>query len=78
MSQIIYIGIKLIKISSENSFQLLISDNAGISWKITFYGSEVLGEFFELGKRDLTVFAKTSTGRFRSTNEGRDWQEINW
>lgn len=78
MSQIIYIGIKLIKISPENPFQLLISDNAGISWKITFYGSKVLGEFFELGKRDLTVFAKTSRGRFRSVSEGREWSEINW
>ena len=77
MSQIIYIGIKLIKISSENPYQLLISDNAGIFWKITFYGSEVLGEFFELGKRDLTVFAKTSKGRFRSISEGREWSEIN-
>lgn len=77
MSQIIYIGIKLIKISSENPYQLLISDSAGISWKIKFYGSEVLGEFFELGKRDLTIFAKTSKGRFRSISEGREWSEIN-
>ena len=77
MSQVIYIGIKFIKISSENPYQLLISGNAGISWKITFYGSEVLGEFFELGKRDLTVFAKTSKGRFRSISEGREWSEIN-
>lgn len=78
MSQIIYIGIKLIKISSENPYQLLISDNAGISWKITFYGSEVLGEFFELGKRDLIVFAKTSKGRFRSISEGKEWSKINY
>jgi hypothetical protein len=78
MSQIVYIGIKLIKISPENPFQLLISANAGISWNVAFHGSEILGEFIELGKRDLTVYAKTSKGRFRSTNEGRDWQEINW
>lgn len=78
MSQIIYIRIKLIKISSENPYQLLISDNAGISWDVTFYGSEVIGEFFGLGKRDLTVFAKTSKGRFRSISEGRKWTEINW
>ena len=77
MSQIVYIGIKLIKISPENPFQLLISDNAGISWEVTFYGSEVLGEFFELGKRDLIVFAKTSTGKFRSTSKGRTWTRIN-
>lgn len=77
MSQIIYIGIKLIKISPENPYQLLISDNAGISWKITYYGSKVLGKFFELGKRDLTVFAKTSKGRFWSISEGREWSEIN-
>ena len=77
MSQIIFIGIKLIKISSENPYQLLISDNAGISWEVIYYGSEVLGEFFELGKRGLTVFAKTSKGRFRSISEGREWSEIN-
>ena len=77
MSQIIYIGIKLIKISPENPFQLLISDNAGISWKVIFNGSEEIGEFFELGKRDFTVFAKTSRGRFRSISEGREWTQIN-
>ena len=78
MSQIIYIGIKLIKISPENPFQLLISDNAGISWKVIFNGSEDIGEFFVLGKRDFTVFAKTSKGRFRSISEGREWTQINW
>ena len=77
MSQIIYIGIKLIKISSENPYQLLISANAGISWSLVCNGSEVLGEFFELAKRDLTIFAKTSKGKFRSISEGREWSEIN-
>lgn len=78
MSKVIYIGIKLIKISTENPYQLLISDNAGISWKTIFQGSNVLGEFIDLGKKDFTVFAKTSKGRFRSVSEGRDWSEINW
>ena len=78
MSQIIYIGIKLIKISPENPFQLLISDNAGISWEVTFYGSEVLGKFFEPGKRNLTIFANISTGKFKSDSEGRERKEINW
>lgn len=31
MSQVIYIGIKLIKIPTDNPYQLLISDNAGVS-----------------------------------------------
>ena len=78
MSQIIYIGIKLIKISSENPYQLLISNNAGICWSLVFNGSEVLGEFFELGNKGQIMFAKTSKGRFRSISEGREWSEINW
>ena len=36
MSQVIYIGLKLIKIPPENRFQLISSDNAGISWQIIF------------------------------------------
>jgi hypothetical protein len=36
MSQVIYIGLKLIKILAENRFQLISSDNAGISWQIIF------------------------------------------
>ena len=78
MSQIVYIGIKLIKIPPENPYELLISDNAGISWKVTFCGSEVLGEFFELVNKGLTIFAKTSTGKFRSITEGRTWTRINY
>ncbi|KIA89583.1 hypothetical protein [Kaistella jeonii] len=77
MSQIIYIGIKLIKISSENPYQLLVSNNAGISWSVVFEGSAELGSFFELGNKGATVFAKTSIGKFRSVTEGRDWTKIN-
>lgn len=76
MSEVIYIGIKLIKIPADNPFQLLISDNAGISWNIIFDGSDLLGEFFELGNKGFTVFATTSTGKFRSVTEGRTWTRI--
>ena len=76
MSQVIYIGIKLIKIQPENRSQLLISDNAGISWKINFGGSSELGEFIELGNIKNTVFAKTSTGKFRSETKCRTWTKI--
>lgn len=76
MSQVIYIGIKLIKIPTDNPYQLLISDNAGLSWNIIFDGSNLLGQFFELGNKGFTVFAKTSTGKFRSDTEGSTWSRI--
>lgn len=76
MSQVIYIGLKLIKIPAENRFQLLSSDNAGISWQIIFERSNETGEFFELGNKSNIVFAKTSTGTFQSVTEGRTWTKI--
>lgn len=76
MSQVIYIGLKLIKIPAENRFQLISSDNAGISWQIIFEGSNEIGEFFELGNKSNIVFAKTSKGTFRSVTEGRSWTKI--
>lgn len=76
MSQIIYIGLKLIKIPAENRFQLISSHNAGISWQIIFDGSNETGEFFELGTKGKIVFAKTSNGKFLSVTEGRTWTKI--
>jgi len=76
MSQVIYIGLKLIKIQVENRFQLLCSENAGISWQIIFEGADEVGEFFELGTKGKIVFAKTSTGKFRSETEGRNWNKV--
>lgn len=76
MSQVICIGLKLIKIPAENRFQLISSDNAGLSWQIIFEGSKETGEFFELGNKARIVFAKTSEGRFRSDTEGRTWTKI--
>ena len=76
MSPITIIGIKLIKISAVNPTQLEISDNAGISWHLQFKGSLELGNFFHLGKRNLTVFARTSEGNFRSVTEGRTWTKV--
>lgn len=76
MSQVIYIGLKLIKIPTENRFQLISSDNAGISWQIIFEGTDEMGEFFELGMKGKIVFAKTSKGTFRSVTEGRTWTKI--
>ena len=76
MSQVIYIGLKLIKIPAENRFQLISSDNAGISWQIIFEGSNETGEFFELGTKGKIVFAKTSNRKFRSVTEGRTWTKI--
>lgn len=76
MSQVIYIGLKLIKIPPENRFQLISSDNAGVSWQIIFEGSNETGEFFELGNKSNIVFAKTSKGTFRSVTEGRTWTKI--
>ncbi len=76
MSQVIYIGLKLIKIPAENRFQLISSDNAGISWQIIFEGADEMGEFFELGMKAKIVFAKTSKGKFRSVTEGRTWTKI--
>lgn len=74
MAQIINIGIKLIRISKEDSSRLEISDNAGISWKIV-ETNQYIGEFYELGKRDYIIFAKTSVGRFQSVTLGRTWTE---
>ena len=76
MSQVIYIGLKLIKIPAENRFQLISSDNAGISWQIIFKRADDIGEFFELGTKGKIVFAKTSNGKFRSVTEGRTWTKI--
>ena len=59
MSQVIYIGLKLIKIPAENRFQLISSDNAGISWQIIFERADDMGEFFELGNKSNIVFSKT-------------------
>lgn len=64
MSQVIYIGIKLIKIPTDNPYQFLISDNAGISWDIIFEGSDLLGEFFELGNKGFTFLLKLQLGNF--------------
>lgn len=76
MSQVIYIGLKLIKIPAENRFQLISSDNAGISWQIIFERADDMGEFFELGNKSNIVFSKTSKGTFRSVTEGRTWTKI--
>ena len=76
MSQVIYIGLKLIKIPAENRFQLISSDNAGISWQIIFERADDIGEFFELGNKSNIVFSKTSKGTFQSVTEGRTWTKI--
>lgn len=76
MSQVIYIGLKLIKIPAENRFQLISSDNAGISWQIIFERADDIGEFFQLGNKSNIVFSKTSKGTFRSGTEGRTWTKI--
>lgn len=76
MSEIIYIGIKLIRISKEDSSKLEISDNAGISWSIVESG--YIGEFLELAKNQQTLFAETSFGRFQSVTFGKTWTVYNW
>lgn len=76
MSSIIYIGMKLIKISPENRYQLLSSDNAGISWEFLFCGCAEVGEFFDLGSKGVIAFAKTSTGKFKSVDKGQTWSKL--
>lgn len=76
MSEIIYIGIKLIRISKEDSSKLEISDNAGISWSVI--ESSYIGNFTELAKNQHTLFAETSLGRFQSVTFGKTWTEYNW
>ncbi|MGC4128098.1 MAG: hypothetical protein QM564_00765 [Bergeyella sp.] len=77
MAQIINIGLKLIRISPEDSSRLELSDNAGISWKI-IESNQYIGEFFELAKRDYIIYAKTSAGSFQSVTFGQTWTEKNW
>ena len=76
MAEIIYIGIKLIRISKEDTSKLEISDNAGISWRVVKNG--YIGEFLDLAKNQQTLFAETSLGRFRSVTFGETWTEYNW
>lgn len=76
MAEIINIGIKLIRISKENSSKLEISDNVGISW--SFVESGYIGDFIELAKNNQTVFAETSLGRFQSVTFGKTWTEYDW
>ncbi len=73
MSSIVYIGMQLIRISPSDSFQLELSENAGISWRKQFLGSENMGEFYYLGKRNQTLFAKTAKGSFKSETLGKTW-----
>lgn len=76
MPKITSMGIKLIRISPKNPFIIEISDNAGISWAVRFSGSNEVGEFQDLVRRGETIFALTSTGKFRSVDAGAYWMNI--
>lgn len=76
MATITSIGLKLIRISPTNPYFLEISNNAGISWGMRFSGSNEVGEFYDLSRRGETLFALTSTGKFRSVDAGAYWMNI--
>lgn len=76
MATITSMGIKLIRISPTNPYVLEISDNAGISWTVRFPGSNEVGKFQDLLRRGETLFALTSTGKFRSVDSGAYWMNI--
>lgn len=76
MATITSMGIKLIRISPTNPYLLEISVNAGISWTVRFPGSKEVGEFQDLVRRGETIFALTSTGKFRSVDSGAYWMNM--
>lgn len=76
-STIVIIGIKLLQICSNNPYQLEISENAGISWLQKFGGSPEVGAFYGLCVKGKIILAKTSQGKFRSSDEGITWFRIN-
>lgn len=76
MPTIINMGLRLIRISKLNPQSLEMSDNAGISWHLRFAGTEEVGEFLEIFRRGETIFATTTTGRFRSVDSGSYWMKI--
>lgn len=76
MPTIINMGLRLIRISKLNPQSLEMSDNAEISWHLRFSGTEEVGEFLEIFRRGETIFATTTTGRFRSVDSGSYWMKI--
>lgn len=76
MPEIISIGIRLLRICRQMPHIIEYSDNAGISWQTRFPGSAETGEFISLQRLGSTVFATTSTGRFRSVDGCAYWMRI--
>lgn len=76
MPTIVSLGLCLIRISNRNPAILEFSDNAGINWHTRFAGSLETGNFLDIFRRGETVFATTTTGRFRSVDGAASWMKV--
>ena len=76
MSQMIYRGKELIRISPKTATKLEYSTNDGRTWLQRFSGSSC-GDIHDLTDNGREILAQTSKGLYYSTNEGRTWLKRN-
>lgn len=76
MPQIISLKLRLIRICKDMPYILEYSDNAGISWNIRFPGSAETGGFLDIFRVGETIYATTTSGKFRSVDGGENWMRV--